>query len=270
MENIKIFKNKNIKLNPYHYALSLIKNRILWDVNYHSWISRTRLRKIKDTYKGGKAVILCNGPSLLKVDFEKLSCSGVYLIGLNKINLLFNKVDFRPDCILAVNQFVIEQNIDFYNSTNIPIFLDSVALKCGSKSNSNITYLHTSNMRGQFARDCSISLFVGNTVTYVAMQLAFHMGFERVTLVGCDHDFSTKGPANQTVISEKEDQNHFDPNYFANGVRWQLPDLFESEVAYKISSNVYENSGRKLYNSTDGGKLEILPRLSLEEFIDLP
>jgi hypothetical protein len=100
------------------------------------------------------------------------------------------------------------------------------------------------------------------------MQIAFHMGFSKVALVGCDHSFATKGSANQLVSSGKMDQNHFDSRYFANGDRWQLPDLLASEVQYDTARNLYEANGRKLLNCTEGGNLEVLKRQRLKEFID--
>ena len=72
----------------------------------------------ENKYSNEKAVIICNGPSLLKVDLALLK--NVYTFGLNKINLLFGKSDFRPSAIVAVNKYVIEQNADFYDSTDIP------------------------------------------------------------------------------------------------------------------------------------------------------
>lgn len=267
MENDTPLLQRPEMLNPYRRAASLFKQRFVWDLNPQAWCSRKKLKYIRNKYSGKKAIVLCNGPSLLKVDFDMLSKSEVFTFGLNKINLLFDKVKFRPSCIVAVNQYVIQQNRCFYNESNIPLFLDSAAYKIGVKPKESLTYLHSSNMRGEFARDCSFSIFVGNTVTYVALQLAFHMGFSEVSLVGCDHNFSANGPSNKTVIAEKQDLDHFDPNYFSNGVKWQLPDLFESEVAYKIAKDFYEKSGKRLLNSTSGGCLEVFPRISLDEFL---
>lgn len=240
--------------------------RLSWDIKPVAWTSKTKLRRLRDSHEGSKAVILCNGPSLLKVDFSKLS--DVFTFGLNKINLLFDKTDFRPDAIVAVNSLVMEQNADFFNSTEIPLHLDTAAYTdFGIRSRPNISFLHSGyNMHG-FARDCSISITQGYTVTYVALQLAFHYGFSEVAVVGCDHSFADKGPANKTVVSGKRDVNHFDPNYFAGGVKWQLPDLFESEVSYKRALNTYHAFNRKLVNCTDGGKLDIFPRMNLNDFI---
>lgn len=252
-------------LNPYRVALGLIKSRLRWDLSPLSWKSRRILRTYQDRYAGEKAVILCNGPSLLRTDFDALHDSGIFCFGLNKINLLFDKTRFRPSCIVAVNPYVIEQNTGFYNITKLPLFLDNSAIR-KVKARNNIVFLHSASSP-IFSRDCSISVWQGYTVTFVAMQLAFHMGFRRVALVGADHSFSTKGPANQTVISGSKDENHFDPNYFAGGVKWQLPDLFQSEVAYTMARDVFEASNGMIVNATEGGALNVFPRQGLSDFL---
>lgn len=260
-------KEPRATINPYRRAVGLILFRLLWDVNPASWMSRKRIKGWKDRFLGQKAVILCNGPSLNRVNFEHLTVSRVFTFGLNKINLLFSRTDFRPSVIVAVNSHVIEQNADFYNTTDIPLFLDSRGRKW-VKLNKNVHFLHPCSGIGGFARDCSISINHGNTVTYTAMQLAFHMGFREIALVGCDHSFVTKGPACKTVIAGERDPNHFDPSYFAGGVLWQLPDLAKSELHYEIARDIFERHGRKIVNCTDGGKLEVFRRQPLKEFLE--
>lgn len=239
-------------------------DRLLWDIKPISWKSRRLLKKLKNSKKGAKAVILCNGPSLLKTDFQALK--QVDTFGLNKINLLFDKTDFRPSYIVAINPLVLEQNAAYYNETRIPLFLDS-------KSSSFITgtpdtaFLHTWH-HARFAQDCSNSVAQGNTVTYVALQLAFHMGYTDVALVGCDHYFKTEGPANMEVVSGSKDENHFDPNYFVGGAKWQLPDLPASDFYYSLAQQYYTAHGRRIVNATEGGHLEIFPRVALHEWID--
>jgi len=252
-------------LNPYRLAAGFLLRRLQWDLNLQSWRSRSVLRGWKDRHPGAKAVILCNGPSLLKVDFDLLQGQGVFCFGLNKINLLFDKTSFRPHCVVAVNRLVLEQNAAFYNQTDLPLFLDSGATPL-VKGRPNVAFLH-SNVFPIFARDCSMSLFQGFTVTYVAMQLAFHMGFRQVALVGADHNFATKGAANKTVVSGEKDESHFDPSYFAGGMKWQLPDLFQSEVAYTMARDMYAAYGGSVVNATEGGKLEVFERRSFSTFL---
>lgn len=259
-------KEPRATINPYRSAVGLILRRAMWDIHPYSWLSRRKVRSWKDRFLGEKAVILCNGPSLNQVNFDDLENSKIFTFGLNKINLMFKRSNFRPSVIVAVNLHVIEQNAEFYNATNIPLFLDSKAKK-SVRFRKNVHFVHSFGLFGGFAKDCSVSINQGHTVTYVAMQLAFHMGFKEVTLVGCDHSFATKGPANKTVIAEKEDPNHFDPNYFAGGVKWQLPDLAASELHYEVARDIFERNGRKIINCTEGGKLEVFSRKPLSEFL---
>ena len=249
-------------LNPYRRALGLVRERIAWDLKLESWRSRTRLRKLRDT-RNGKAVILCNGPSLNKVDFALLD--ETFCFGLNKINLLFDRTSFRPSAIVSVNPLVIEQNANFYNQTDLPLFLASMAT-LHVRPRDNVTFLNSSSVP-KFARDISVSLYEGHTVTFVALQIAFHMGFRQVALVGADHTFATKGPANMTVTSGEKDESHFDPRYFSGGMQWQLPDLFQSEVGYTMARDTYAAFGGRVVNATDGGELEIFDREPLETFL---
>ena len=249
--------------NPYLHALRQVGRRLRWDLNWKAFHSRRSLKRIKNSYLGKKAVIVCNGPSLLKTNLESLS--HVYSFGLNKINLIFDKTSFRPNSIVAINKFVLEQNQEYFRNTPIQLFLNSTFSSIfGFKP--NICYLHGS-AQPKFARDCSVSMLFGPTVTFTAMQLAFHMGFRSVALVGCDHNFFEKGKPNKEIVAEGPDISHFDPNYFSEGVHWQLPDLVNSESHYQMAGEVYAGFGRELINCTVGGELNILPRRTLEEWL---
>lgn len=251
-------------LNPYYFSFLLMKERLKWDLKLESYKSKKKLASLNNKYVGKKAVIICNGPSLNKTDLNLLK--DVYTFGLNKINLLFERSDFRPSCIVSVNSFVIEQNKDFFNSTDIPLFLNHRSIDM-IKPKDHISYLHSTNIK-TFAKNCAGSINQGGTVTFVAMQLAFHMGFEEVALVGCDHYFKEDGPAHEVVTSGKNDENHFDPNYFANGVKWQLPDIPQSEYSYYLAKSEFIRYNRKIYNCTEGGHLEIFERKSLTDFLN--
>src|SRR3546814_9082775 len=94
---------------------------------------------------------MCNGPSLLETDFDLLHRSGVFTLGLNKVNLLFDRTSLRPSAIVAVNPYVIEQNAAFYNDTEIPLYLDRNAMRFVTRRRT-ITYLprseeHTSELQ---------------------------------------------------------------------------------------------------------------------------
>jgi uncharacterized Rossmann fold enzyme len=253
IENLKLLKRNVQRMG----------SRLKWRINPEYSHSNIVLQSLRNRNHGQKAIILCNGPSLNLVNFDLLKDH--FVIGLNKINLMFDRTDFRPDLIVAVNGLVISQNAEFYQSTKIPIFLshrskDAIALA------PHISFLCAQN-GWAFSENAATFVSEGWTVTYVALQLAYHMGFTEVALVGADHNFVQHGKPNETVISTAPDQNHFHPNYFGTGVSWQLADLEGSELAYREARNAFEKDGRQIYNCSVGGKLEIFKRKTLQSFL---
>ncbi|MDC1206870.1 DUF115 domain-containing protein [Akkermansiaceae bacterium] len=256
--------------------MSLYKSTLkslLYHLRYHlspeAFRSRKNLKELRGSCKGRKAVIMCNGPSLLETDFEALEQSGVVVIGLNKINLLFDKATLRPDFIVAVNRHVIEQNAEFFNETEIPLFLSCQNhLKIKKvKPRPSVTHLMTNELGRGPQEDITWAIHEGSTVTTPAMQLALHLGCSEIALIGCDHNFATKGEPNKAVTAEKEDPNHFDPNYFSGGVTWQLPDLLGSEVSYMRVLRLAESIRVKIWNCTPEGELKLFEKRSLESYL---
>ena len=127
-----------------------------------------------------------------------------------------------------------------------------------------LSFLHTTYTGPKFAHDARHRLWEGATVTYVAMQLAFHMGFKRVVLIGVDHSFTTKGKPNTTVVSQGDDPDHFDGSYFGKGFRWQLPDLETSELAYRRAGENYAAANREIIDATVGGKLTVFQKVDYQ------
>lgn len=258
---------KRPTLNPYRRCVWFLLQRLWWDMHPEAWRSGQRLRRVKNSHAGKRGLILCNGPSLNQVDFSAILAqkADLIVIGLNKINLLFDKTDLRPDLVVAVNEKVLAQNVDFFGETELPCYLDSHG-RHDIASRPNISFLWATMPFG-FARDVSMGYNNGGTVTYVAMQLAFHLGLRDLALVGCDHSFKTTGPANVAAVSGERDPNHFDPRYFSGGVQWDLPDIPCSEYHYAIAGQVFESFGGRITNCTDGGKLELYQRATLADWL---
>ncbi len=200
-----------------------------------------------------------NGPSLRKTDLNLLRDEITF--GANRFYLLFPELGFTSTFLVASNTLVIEQCAEELKSLSVPKFVTWRARKW-MKDDPETIFLDTDyTLPETFSGDVSGRVYEGNTVTYVSLQLAYHMGFEQVILIGVDHHFTTKGPANTVVVSGGDDPNHFDRNYFGKGFRWQLPDLEGSERAYKLARESFESSGRLILDATVGGKLAIFPKV---------
>lgn len=219
------------------------------------------IQRFKDIHAGGRCVIIGNGPSLKKTDLSLLRSEITF--GLNRIYLMFDELGFETTFHVVVNQLVVEQCADDFKGIKAPLFTTTPSREFLDGS-PNTAYLN--KIAGpRFSSDVSHGIWEGATVTYVAMQLAYYMGFAEVVLVGVDHNFAVSGPAHQVVESAGDDASHFDPKYFGKGFRWQLPDLETSEIAYKLARVNFERAGRKIVDATVSGKLTVFPKVTLEE-----
>ena len=243
-------------------ALSARLNNLFSLASYHLMPegrrSALQLRRLKDTHRGERCFIIGNGPSLRSMDLSPLRDE--FTFGLNRIYLMFEKLGFSTDCLVCINRYVIEQSGREILAQPGMKFM-SWASRGFLPSSADVTLIRPI-ARPLFSTDPAQGVWVGATVTYVAMQLAYLMGFERVYLIGVDHSFETKGEPHKLVQSERDDPNHFDPAYFGKGYRWQLPDLETSEIAYRMARHAFEAEGRQILDATVGGKLEVFDKVA--------
>ncbi|OQY53219.1 MAG: hypothetical protein B6245_23040, partial [Desulfobacteraceae bacterium 4572_88] len=181
--------------------------------------------------------------------------------------LLFDKLGFQTSFLVAANAYVLKQAAREYASLSMPQFLMMWGREFVRKKD-NILFLRE-DCQSHFMKDMSKGVCVDCTVTYMAMQIAYFMGFSTAVLIGVDHHFESKGDPHSTVKLEGGDPNHFDPSYFGYGVPWQLPDLEGSERAYRSAKAAFEGDGRRLLDATVGGKLRIYPKISYEEALGI-
>lgn len=233
----------------------------------HPWRRESirRLAALKDIHKGKRAFVIANGPSLKYTDMSRLK--NEFTFGMNRIYLMFPGLGFSTTYLTVVNDLVIEQTAGELAALSLPKFL---AWRSRRHFPANFpmtrlpTFLYTSYTGPRFATDVRGRVWEGATVTNVTLQLAFHMGFQQVVLIGVDHNYNTKGKPNTTVISQGDDPNHFSPSYFGKGFRWQLPDLETSEVGYAMAREAYRKAGREILDATIGGKLTIFPKVDYD------
>ncbi len=238
------------------------------DREYLHWYfrHRSRLRRFRNIHRGRGCFIIGNGPSLNRMDLSPLK--KYYTFGLNKIYLLFDKTDLDLSYHVAVNPLVIEQSArEFESLLSCPSFLSYRPAHKSVDCRDHIYFIMTDGNHS-FERDMTRPLREGHTVTYVAMQIAFYMGFNQVFLIGVDHNFKAPGNPNEKQFLQGDDHNHFSPNYFGNR-DWHLPDLEASELSYHLANFTYTRDGRRIYDATVDGKLNLFPKISFEQALEL-
>lgn len=223
--------------------------------------SAARIRSFRNAYAGQRCFIIGNGPSLREMDLSPLQ--NEFTFGLNRIYILFERLGFNTSFLVSVNNMLLRQCVDELASLHMPKFFSWRVRDVFPTTDDLIFVRPVRRPRRRFTRHPTLrGIWEGSTVTYVAMQLAYYMGFKKVILIGVDHSYTTKGPAHQLVTSSSDDPNHFDPKYFGKGFKWNLPDLDTSEIAYRIAKDQFEHDGRTVVDATVGGKLQIFPKVS--------
>lgn len=236
----------------------------LWPAaRFHPWRRDTigKLASLRDLHRGKRCFIIGNGPSLRGMDLSPLRDE--FTIGMNRIYLMFPDLGWQTSYLCSVNDLVIEQCAREIQDLNIPRFVSWRARKW-LRPHPNLYFLHTTYTGPRFQTDLRKRLWEGATVTFIALQTAYYLGFQQAILIGVDHNFVTTGKPNTTVTSQGDDPNHFHPGYFGKGFRWQLPDLETSERSYAMARRAYEADGRKVLDATVGGKCTIFEKVAYD------
>jgi hypothetical protein len=216
-----------------------------------------RMAALKDKHRGERCFIIGNGPSLKNTDLSFLKDEATF--GLNRIYLMFQELGFATTYLVAVNLLVIEQCAAEIAALDCPKFVSWQGRDLIDFTG-DMMFL-CSRGRPRFHTDITGGVWEGATVTFVAMQIAYYLGFKQAILIGVDHSFTTKGEPHKTVVTQDSDPNHFSPQYFGKGFRWQLPDLERSEQAYRMAKRQFEADGREILDATVGGQLQVFPKV---------
>lgn len=238
------------------------------DWNY-SQLGRTNskaLESFHNLHLGERCFIIANGPSLVMMDLSLLR--NEFTFGMNRLYLIFDKMGFVPTYVSVINDLVIEQFTADIASLPTTMFLNWSQRKLFDNSK-NIHYVRPYlTLEDRFEKDLTKGIYSGGTVTYATLQLAYYMGFKEVYLVGLDHNFVDTGRPNATQVRQQsEDKNHFHPDYFPKGAKWQLPDLYRSELSYAMARQAFEADGRSIIDATVNGKCQVFEKLPFESLI---
>ncbi|MFC1481290.1 6-hydroxymethylpterin diphosphokinase MptE-like protein [Candidatus Neomarinimicrobiota bacterium] len=232
-----------------------------------------KLREFKDSHAGERCFIIGNGPSLNNLDLKKLQNETTF--GVNAIYTNYEKMGFYPSYYVVEDVFVAEDRhaeINAYKHSKK--FFGNYLRYCLTPDETTtllnvIVNYHEYKNFPHFSTNALARVYVGGTVTYLCLQLAFYMGFSEVYLIGFDHNYSIPESAltskdGSAILSTDDDPNHFNPAYFGKGKRWHDPNVDRMEKALKKAGATFEQHGKKVYNATAGGKLEVFERVEFD------
>lgn len=241
--------------------------------SYLSWLLNSKgqehakeiLLPLHNKFKGYRCVIIGNGPSLNKMDLSILRDE--YTFGLNRIYLLFERMGFETSYLVTTNGLVLKQFVDDLKQVkSLKIFnwlhrdlyqIDSSTVFLCAKPGSTIT--------GNIVNGYYLG---AGSVTNLALESAFYMGFSEVILIGVDHTYREQGQGGIPVVSKGEDRNHFSPDYFGKGTVWQLPNYEIMEHGFRQNQRLFEESNRIVVDATLNGNLNIFRKVNFVDYIN--
>ncbi|AYE88256.1 6-hydroxymethylpterin diphosphokinase MptE-like protein [Sulfitobacter sp. D7] len=239
---------------------------------------RSELAQFHNRYLGKRCFIIGNGPSLNKHDLSLLE--NEYAFGVNSFYYKTRESGYRPDFYVVEDSSVMKENIEEIRAYDAPFkFFPTIYKNLHPKSAN--TFFFEMN-RGfyektspnyavpRFSTDATDVLYCGQSVTYINLQLAYFMGFTEVYLIGMDFDYVIPISHKRTgdvLLSDTDDPNHFHKDYFGAGKTWKDPKLDRVLMNYKMADLAFSAVGRKIYNATVGGKLEVFDRVDYETLL---
>lgn len=231
-----------------------------------------RLNRFRNLHAGKRAFIIGNGPSLNRTDLSFLWDETSF--GVNGIFYMTDQTGFRPTYYCVEDNHVIEDNLERIRKYDTSFKFFPHKYRHSIPAEKNVYFLptdwefyhasspHFENPR--FSNDIDQNIYVGQTVTYLNMQIAFFMGFSEVYLIGVDFDYQIppESPVEGfSILSQADDPNHFHPEYFGKGKKWHFPKLHNCLKSYEYADRHFRSHGRRIFNATVGGRLECFERI---------
>ena len=251
--------------------LENIPDVINWNFSALGKENRVALGRYRNRHLGERCFLMANGPSLGTMDLRPISKQITF--GLNRIYMIFDKLGFTPTYYGASNELILEQFQSDIRGLQTQKFLGwhrrHLFQYHDDRPPPNTCYLRDKlALSDEFSPDVTHGITSGGTVTYHLLQLAYFMGFREVVLIGLDHSFKETGRPNRVEVRTGHDENHFHPDYWPKGSKWQLPDLHRTELAYANARQAFEADGHRIVDATVGGKCEVFPKVDFQDILE--
>lgn len=260
-----------------YYSLIRFYKRITLEHNPASLLCRFKYRKalrsLKNIHSGKRCFIIGNGPSLTPKDLNLIK--NEYSFAANRIFYMFDKTDWRPTFFCAQDKDVImdsAKNFDVFLDVcdNIFIINDSKRfipkkIKDNTKTIFFCAKYVSAHKERLFSSNISDYISGGGTVTYASIQIAAYMGFKEIYLLGVDHNYASDSFNNGTISMDDIRKSYFEG--MPEGIKLTKPNPDNATISYLRAKEYCQANGIKIMNATRGGKLEVFPRVALEDIL---
>lgn len=230
------------------------------------------IKQLHDSAKQPVCFIIGHGPSLTAADLDWLADNKLPAFGVNRINKIFNQTKWRPTYYVCVDPVMVENNeknmieipaksklipIDykFYHGIDLPGF-DYI----------NANYDREKDGSESFSMDCTQQVNIRSTVTVACIQLAIHMGYREIYLLGIDHSFNHVILDKGRTVKDDSVKNYFVEDYDTDVQDKVVHDIGQTTKDYQDMQKFCLNHGIQVINASRKTQLEVFPRVSFDQF----
>lgn len=257
---------------------------VLLDRQLDELEKRARWRTLRDTYRGQRAFLIGNGPSLNRTPLHLLKDE--FTLCFNRFDLMFERLGWRPTMYMCYDDRVAEDTASRINQI-VPlvrfaffpdIYPSGVDFRRFIKDADNVFWLSLKLERwGDWERfrDDLPRCGSGGSVTYAGLQVLAFMGFSPIYLVGVDMDYkdhktAIKHDRRHWTATHDDDPNHFDPRYFGTGARYHHPRLYRRDYRplFQHAKEHLDEKGVEVLNAGIGGAMEVFPRVDFRSLFN--
>jgi hypothetical protein len=246
-------------------------------------MSNKVFKSYKDKHKNQRVFMIANGPSLANTNLDYLKDE--ITIAMNKVSLIYPKnPDWKPTYYLFsstnVNNPVwgrswtasVRETLSLKDTTSF------VAQKFRNTIDSRNDFPHVHwfssmsekkpNPDGTISTSCFSTDIVNRidksaTTMNLSLQLAYHLGFTEVVIVGADLGFTgDTGSIN--------DPNHFDSSYRADippDRVYKINNQMRNAHSLAYKNFIERNKNVKFYNASHNTLLDVYPIIDYEDYI---
>jgi len=236
-----------------------------------------RLARLRHAHKGKRCFIIGNGPSLQRMNLAPLKDE--ITIGFNGIYKAFPEWGWHTNYLLFEDIEQTEIRGPEIPGVHGPQKMAAIHNAYAFRHHADMLYMNCryidsaywKQMRPMFSTDFPWLVYLGSTVTYIGLQLAFHLGCDRVYLIGVDHnygDLPKKFPPGKIAVTEENIEEiqkcHFSSKYYKVGDVIGVPNVEAQEDFFRHAGQVFEAHGRKVYNAGLDSKLEVFEKTDFD------
>ncbi len=229
------------------------------------------MKKLHNTHLGESCFVIGNGPSLTVEDLEILQNNHIDSFAVNRIFKIFPKTSWRPTYYVSTDHVMIRDLLDEVNV--LPVKDKFIPLQnkyyLGIKVK-GAHYFFRNDLRENdqpdgFGLDCTKQVNMRGTVTIACIQLAIHMGYRNIYLLGIDHNFDKIITENGEIVIDPSVKNYFIEGYDDDVAAEVSHNLGNTTIAYMDLRKFCDKYGINVKNASRQTKLRAFELIKFEE-----